>query len=343
MPDASGFPCTGVYRWPQNVSISASNEPRCCGRDSNYNGTSLSRRQGMNDLQAYLVGEFIEEYEDGALSRADLEHRVRGMIGDEAEQVLSGVPVRVGGTRTRLAALRPILGGDDMETTDVQIALGQGELQGYMARPSEAGSFPAIVAVHENRGLVEHTKDCARRLASEGYIVLAPDLLSRQGGTGAFADTNDAIAALGQSDPEQNARDLVAALDWLTNQPDVNGGLLGVTGWCMGGGYTWRLATMAGSRIRAAVPWYGPNPPSGVENIAAPVFAIYGGLDERINTGIDDITQKMAAAGKSFEKKIYPGAQHAFNNDTNAERYNAEQAPIAWNDMLAFFKRHLSA
>ncbi|HEX3246888.1 MAG TPA: dienelactone hydrolase family protein [Chloroflexota bacterium] len=297
----------------------------------------------MNDLQAYLIDEFIEEYEDGALSRADLEHRVRGMLGDAgATELLASVPQRSGSTRPRVAAIRPIIGGAELETMDVQIALGQGELEGYLARPTEYGSFPAIVAIHENRGLVEHTRDCARRLASEGYIVLAPDLLSRQGGTSKFPDPNDAIAALGQSDPEQNAKDLVAALDWLTNQPDVNGGLLGVTGWCMGGGYTWRVATMAGSRIRAAVPWYGPNPPSGVENIAAPVFAIYGALDERINAGIDDITQKMSAAGKTFEKKIYPGAQHAFNNDTNAERYNAEQAPIAWNDMLAFFKRHLS-
>ncbi|MFN0070894.1 MAG: dienelactone hydrolase family protein [Chloroflexota bacterium] len=298
----------------------------------------------MNDLQAYLIGEFIEEYEDGALSRADLERRVQGMVdAHEAASVLSSVALRGGATRPRVAAIRPIIGGADLETMDVQIALGQGELSGYLARPTDYGSFPAVVAIHENRGLVEHTKDCARRLASEGYIVLAPDLLSRQGGTGAFADPNDAIAALGQSDPNQNARDLVAALDWLSNQPDVNGGLLGVTGWCMGGGYTWRVATLAGSRIRAAVPWYGPNPPSGVENIVAPVFAIYGALDERINAGIDGITQQMSAAGKSFEKKIYPGAPHAFNNDTNAERYNAEQAPVAWADMLTFFKTHLSA
>lgn len=298
----------------------------------------------MNDLQAYLIGEFIEEYEDGALSRADLEHRVRGMVGEaEAASLLGSVPLRAGATRPRTPALRPVMGGADLETMEVDIALGQGELRGYLARPSEAGSFAAIIAIHENRGLVEHIKDVARRLASEGYVVLAPDLLSRQGGTASFADTNDAIAALGQSDPDQNARDLVAALDWLSNQPDVDGGRLGVTGWCMGGGYTWRVATLAGTRIRAAVPWYGPNPPSGIENIAAPVFAIYGELDERINAGIDGITQQMAAAGKSFEKKIYPGAQHAFNNDTNAERYNAQQAPIAWADMLAFFKAKLGA
>lgn len=298
----------------------------------------------MNDMQAYLVGEFIEEHEDGALSRNDLERRLGGILGEAAAAgVLSEVALRVGPIRSRPIVSRPIRGGADLESYDVQIALGQGELLGYLARPSEAGDFPAVVAIHENRGLVEHTRDCARRLASEGYVVLAPDLLSRQGGTVKFPDPNDAIAALGQSDPEQNTRDLVAAIDWLANQPDVASAHIGVTGWCMGGGYTWRVTTQAGTRIKAAVPWYGPNPPSGIENIAVPVFAIYGELDERINAGIDAITQHMQAHGKQFEKKIYPNSPHAFNNDTNAERYNAEQAPIAWRDMLSFFETHLKA
>jgi hypothetical protein len=103
----------------------------------------------------------------------------------------------------------------------------------------------------------------------------------------------------------------------------------------MGGGYTWRVATQAGSRIRAAVPWYGPNPPEGVENIAAPVFAIYGELDQRINAGIETIRREMQSHGKSFTHRVYPGAQHAFNNDTNAERYHpnrrASHGPMCWS------------
>jgi carboxymethylenebutenolidase len=295
----------------------------------------------MHDMQEYLVGEFIEEYVDGNLSRTDLERRVLGILGEaEGSGVLAAVPARVGGARPRRAAVvSPIRGGAGLDTKDVSIPVEGAQLLGYLASPSEQGRYPGILAVHENRGLVEHTKDCARRLASEGYVVLAADLLSRQGGSGKFPDPNDAIAALGQSDAEQNANDLVKALDWLAQQPNVDANKLGVTGWCMGGGYTWRVLIKAGSKVTAGVPWYGPNPPSGAESIAAPVFAIYGELDERINAGIDAITE--ALKGKPFEKKIYPGAQHAFNNDTNAERYNAEQAPIAWRDMLQFFAKHL--
>jgi carboxymethylenebutenolidase len=296
----------------------------------------------VNDIQEYLVTEFIEEYEDGNLGREDLERRVHGILGrDDAVRVLARVPARPEPARRRPPAQVPICGGAGLHTEDVRIPVSGGELLAYLARPDDAGRRPGIIAIHENRGLVPHARDCARRLASAGYTVLAPDLLSRRGGTAAFPQQNDAIAALGQTDPEQNTRDLIVALDWLAAHPAADGGRLGVTGWCMGGGYTWRVATRAGTRIRAAVPWYGPNPSSGVANIGAPVFAIYGALDERINAGIDSIVQQMAAHGKPFEHTIYPNAQHAFNNDTNPERYNPEQAKIAWGDMLRFFERRL--
>lgn len=300
----------------------------------------------MHDMQRYLVTEFIEEYEDGALDRATLERRVVGILGsEEASRVLAGVPERHGAAPRVAAAARmagPIHGGAGLTTADVKVPVADGGLRGYLVRPDDADRRPGLVAIHENRGLVEHIRDCARRLASAGYVVFAPDLLSRRGGTEKFSDPSEAIAALGQSDPQQNTRDLVTALDWLAGQPGVDGGRLGVTGWCMGGGYTWRVATQAGDRIRAVVPWYGPNPPDGVERIAAPVFAIYGELDQRINAGIDAIAAQMEAHGKAFSHKIYAGAQHAFNNDTNAERYDPAQAPIAWNDMLKFFSQHLA-
>jgi carboxymethylenebutenolidase len=299
----------------------------------------------MSGMQDYVVEESIEEYQGGAISREMLERRVVGALGvDEGHRVLAGVPLHAGPARSRRPVPAPIQGGAGVETQDVRIPVQGGELLGYLARPEGAGPFPAVLAIHENRGLVDHTKDCARRLAADGYVALAPDLLSRQGGTAAkFSDPNDAIAALGKSDAEENTRDLVAALDWLRQQPGVDGSRMAVTGWCMGGGYTWRVVTQAGNRLKAAVPWYGPNPPGDVDKIAAPVFAIYGALDERINAGIDGITQQMKQHGKAFEHKVYPNAQHAFNNDQNPERYNAEQAPIAWNDMLQFLAKHLKA
>jgi carboxymethylenebutenolidase len=288
----------------------------------------------MHDMQQYVVTEFIEDYEDGLLERADLERRLVGLVGaSDAANLLASVPVVTPRARRRVVVPRPIQGGAGVQAEDVTIPIQGGQLLGYLARPEGDGSRGAVLAIHENRGLVEHTKDCARRLAAAGYVALAPDLLSRQGGTGAV---EDATAALGKADANQNTQDLIATLDWLAKQPGVDGNRLAVTGWCMGGGYTWRVATQASSRIKAAVPWYGPNPPSDADKIAAPVFAIYGALDERINAGIPAIAEQMWKNNKAFALRVYPNAQHAFNNDQNAERYNAEQAPIAWNDMLYF-------
>ncbi|HEY7061985.1 MAG TPA: dienelactone hydrolase family protein [Chloroflexota bacterium] len=288
----------------------------------------------MRDMQEYVATEFIEDYEDGLLERADLERRLVSLVGaSEAANLLASVPIVAPRARRRVAVPRPIQGGAGIQAEDVSIPIQGGQLLGYLARPEGDGRRGAVLAIHENRGLVEHTKDCARRLAAAGYVTLAPDLLSREGGTAASAD---ATAALGKADANQNTQDLVAALDWLAKQPGVDGNRLAVTGWCMGGGYTWRVATQAGSRIKGAVPWYGPNPPSDADKIAAPVFAIYGALDERIDAGIPAIAEQMWKNNKPFALRIYPNAQHAFNNDTNAERYNAQQAPIAWNDMLYF-------
>ncbi len=298
----------------------------------------------MHDMQRYVATEFIEEYEDGLMSRAELERRLTGLLGaQDAARLLAGVPVPARPLRHRAAPPPPMQGGAGLVTEDVQIPIQGGTLLAYVARPEGVSRAPGILAIHENRGLVDHIKDCARRLAAAGYVALAPDLLSRQGGTGAFAETADATAALGKADPNQNTQDLIAALDWLGQQAYVDGSRLAVTGWCMGGGYTWRVVTQAGSRLKAAVPWYGPNPPGDVDKIQAPVFAIYGALDERINAGLPSIVEQMWKNNKLFALKIYPDAQHAFNNDQNPERYNAQQAPIAWADMLHFLEQYVKA
>jgi carboxymethylenebutenolidase len=298
----------------------------------------------MGEMQDYVVAEFVEEYHQGHRSRADLDRALTASLGAEAaSRVLAEIPVLPERRQRRALPTAPIRGGAGTKGEDVKIPISGGELRAYLARPEGNGPHPAILAIHENKGLVDHIRDVANRLASEGYVVLAPDLLSREGGTDKFTDVNDATAALGKADAEQNTRDLVAAIDWLGKQQGVDSSRIGVTGWCMGGGYTWRVATQAGNRIHAAVPWYGPVPQSDVDKIAAPVFAIYAGLDERINAGIGPITQQMQAGGKSFDHKVYPNAQHAFNNDQNPERYNAEQAKIAWGDMLRFFQQNLKS
>ncbi len=298
----------------------------------------------MHDMQRYVVTEFIEDYEDGLMSRADLERRVAGLVGArEAADVLAGVPVLHRDLRPRATPPAPMQGGAGIATQDVAVPVAGAMLAGYLARPEGDGRRAAVLAIHENRGLVDHIKDCARRLASAGYVALAPDLLSREGGTQSFAESADATAALGKADPNQNTQDLLAALDWLAQQGFVDSGRLAVTGWCMGGGYTWRVVTQAGGRLKAAVPWYGPNPPGDVDKIQATVFAIYGALDERINAGIPAISEQMWKGNKAFAMRVYPGAQHAFNNDQNPERHNAQQAPIAWGDMLYFLEQSLRA
>src|SRR4051812_8152968 len=125
----------------------------------------------MSSMPDYVVSESIEEYQSGAIGRAELERRVLGALGPtEGRRVLERVPERAGAARRRLAVPPPIRGGAGLETQDVRIPVQGGELLGYVARPEGAGPFPAILAIHENRGLVDHTKDCARRLAAEGYV-----------------------------------------------------------------------------------------------------------------------------------------------------------------------------
>lgn len=296
----------------------------------------------MDDLKEYLVTEFVEEYEDGFLSRPEMERRIVGVLGDEAEAYLRSVPMN--SVEPQPPAVPPSSQAADfddlVDVTTVTIPVEGGELSAYFARPKGGGTVPGVIAVHENRGLTPHIKFCARKLASAGYAVLAPDLLSRAGGTDSFAEPADAIAAIGQSDSGQNVEDLLTALTWLGEQDGVDGERLAATGWCWGGANAWRLATRAGSRIRAAVPWYGPVPSEGWEGIEAPVFAIYGELDERVNAGLPTAVETMTELGKPFENKVYPGAQHAFNNDT-AERYNEEQAKLAWQDMLDFLSANV--
>lgn len=292
----------------------------------------------MANFLKYVAIELVEDYELGIVTEEQCRERLVTLVGEQesARLLASAVPGGNGGHAGAGSAASA--GVEGVEGTDVRIPSGGTELLGYLARPAQGGSYPGLIAIHENRGLVEHTRDCARRLASAGYLVLAPDLLSRQGGTASLPDEDARIAALGQADRDAGITDLLTALGWLSGRPGT--GPLGVTGWCMGGGYAWGLAVAAGDLLKAAVPWYGPVP-SSVAGLRAAVFAIYGELDQRINAGIDPITDAMAREGLAFSKKVYPGANHAFNNNTNPGRYSPEQAPIAWQDMLDFFAGNL--
>jgi carboxymethylenebutenolidase len=192
---------------------------------------------------------------------------------------------------------------------------------------------------HENRGLTEHIKDVTRRLAKAGYVALAVDLLSRNGGTAALS-SDEVPTILGNTPSDQFVQDFLNGWRYLQDQPFAQADRVGMVGFCFGGGVTWLMATRM-PELRAAVPFYGPHPAvEEVPNIQAAVLAIYGERDQRINQGIPAIEEAMQQNNKIYEKVIYPDADHAFHNDTGP-RYNPEAARDAWRRTLEWFDNYL--
>ena len=213
-------------------------------------------------------------------------------------------------------------------------------LLGYLAHPAGEGSYPVVLVCHENRGLTDHIKDVTRRLAKAGYVALAVDLLSRQGGVTAFS-SDQVPGALGNTLPDQFVQDFISGWEYLKTLPYAQAERVGMVGFCFGGGVTWLVATRM-PELRAAVPFYGPHPPvEDVPNIQAAVRAIYAGNDQRINQGIPAIEEAMRENSKVYEKIIYPNVDHAFHNDTGT-RYNPEAAQDAWSKTLEWFGKYLA-
>jgi carboxymethylenebutenolidase len=309
------------------------------------------------DFKGYLQSEFVEDYEEGLLTRRQALKLLTGVTGSLAladvllaectptavAPTLSGEPTA--SPTTTQASVDP--GRMPESRAGAAIIAGGNEFPGegatvtaYHARPTTQDRRPAVLVCHENRGLTEHIKDVTRRLASAGYVALAVDLLSRIGGTNSVGDPADVPGILGNTPPEQFVSDFVSAWHWLQAQEYVITEGVGMVGFCFGGGVTWRVA-IGLPDVRAAVPFYGPHPdPSEVGAIRAAVLAIYAGNDQRINQGIPPIEEAMQVAGKTYEKVVYPGVDHAFHNDTGS-RYNAEAATDAWARTLDWLNRYL--
>lgn len=220
---------------------------------------------------------------------------------------------------------------------------GQGAtLMGYLAKPKGKGSWPIVLVCHENRGLTDHIKDVARRYGKAGYVALAVDLLSRQGGTNKV-DPTQVPGLLGNTaDTNQFVADFKSGLAYAQTLAYARGDRAGMVGYCFGGGVTWRCV-MAMPELRAAVPYYGPIPAmTEAAKINAAVLAFYGELDNFVNPGIPNAENAMKQNNKTFEKMIYPGAGHAFNNDTGAS-YNAAAAKDAFGRSVAWFDKYLKA
>jgi carboxymethylenebutenolidase len=216
----------------------------------------------------------------------------------------------------------------------------KGKISGYLARPKDKVKRPAVLVIHENRGLNPHIEDVARRLAAEGFLALAPDLLSVNGGT---PDDEDKARDLhNKTDREAMITAAVAGAAFLATHPESTG-KVGTVGFCFGGGVVNRLATDSPD-IAAAIPYYGTQPPAEkVAAIKAPLLLQYAENDENIDKGIPAFEAALKANNKRYTVYIYPGTQHAFNNDTGAARYNKAAADLAWSRTLAFLKENLGA
>ena len=212
-----------------------------------------------------------------------------------------------------------------------------GKFSGYLVRPKAKGKRPAVLVIHENRGLNPHIKDVARRLATEGFLVYAIDLLSPLGGTPEDEEKGrELFGKINRADPSAN----VAAVSFLKKHPESTG-KVGAVGFCAGGEMVDQLAT-ASPEVDAVVSYYGRPPAADkVPAIKASLLLHYAENDSGVNAGVPAFEEALKANNKKYTKYQYPGTQHAFNNDTGGPRYNKEAAELAWGRTLTFFKETL--
>lgn len=215
---------------------------------------------------------------------------------------------------------------------------GNGSIKGYLARPAKGKKFPAVLVIHENRGLNPYIEDVARRLAKAGYMAFAPDGLTSVGGYP--GDDEKGAAAFRKIDGKKMTEDFVAAAKWLNGRPDSKG-KLGAVGFCFGGGMVNQLAVRLGSDLNAGVVFYGRQAGvADVPKIAAPLMFHYAGNDQGVNAGIAAYETALKENKKQFQSFNYEGKQHGFHNDTTP-RYDPESAKQAWTRTLEFFKTNL--
>jgi carboxymethylenebutenolidase len=233
-----------------------------------------------------------------------------------------------------------IIAADDarLETQRIKYPIEKGEMQAYLARPKGEKKLPAVIVIHEIFGLTAHIEDVARRIALEGFLVIAPDALSPLGGTA--SNSNDIMGKMRQLDYAATVKNFAAAVRYLRTHPQTTGNV-GCTGFCWGGAMTNQVAVNA-PELKAAAPYYGNAPAAeDVPKIKASMLCHYAGEDARINEGIQGFEAALKKAGIEYHIHIYQGAQHGFNNDSNPQRYNKEAAELAWKRTMAFFKQKL--
>lgn len=280
------------------------------------------------------IRSFYREYREGRLTRRGFLKKL-SLVTGSAAAAAALLPVI---ESNELMAAKEAGKNQALVTEFVNYPAATGNMRAFMARPKKGKKFPAVIVIHENRGLVPHIRDVAGRMADEGFLVLAPDALSPVGGTP--DDTSNVRELFGKLNNDETTKNFVAAVKYLKTHPKSNG-KVGCTGFCWGGAMTNNVAVNSPD-LNAAVPYYGRTPaPEDVEKIKAPVMAHFAGNDPGINAGIPAFEEALKKYNKEYQIFMYEGASHAFNNDSNPERYNEQAAKLAWERTVNFFREKL--
>jgi carboxymethylenebutenolidase len=279
--------------------------------------------------------DLYDDFTHGGMSRRSFIDKLAALAGSTAAATAL-LPI----LQNNYAQAQTVPENDPRITAETVDIPGIPGLKGYLVKPKDAaGKLPTVIVIHENRGLNPHIKDVTRRMAAEGFIALGLDYLSPMGGTPTDEDKGrEMIGQLKQPDVIAYGK---AAVAYLKGRPDSNG-KVGAIGFCWGGGAVNNLAVNE-PNLNAGVAYYGGQPkPEDVPKINAAMMMHYGGLDERINAGIPAYEAALKQAGKTYEIYVYEGANHAFNNDTNAARYDKEASDLAWRRTVEFLKKNLT-
>ena len=281
------------------------------------------------------IVDLYDSFTHGVIDRRDFLDRLTGIAGSSAA-ALALLPL-LQNNYARAAMIAP----DDARliTETISYDAAGTPISCYLARSKSKAKRPAVIVIHENRGLNPHIQDIARRIALEGFLALAVDMLSPLGGTP--GDEDKGREMIGSLNAGETAQRIAAAVPYLAKHPESTGNV-GAVGFCWGGGMVNRIAVLSPD-LKAGVAYYGAQPPAAqVPSIHAALLLHYAGLDQRINAGIPAYESALKAAGKNFEVHVYPNVNHAFNNDTSS-RYDKAAAEQAWSRTVAFFSDKLGA
>jgi carboxymethylenebutenolidase len=302
----------------------------------------------VTEFQRYLAEEVAEDHADGLVSRREALRRLGllGLSGAAAASLLAGAmageagALTRSGARTGSARVQEAAEAAALPTREITFRGPRGrKLIGAWAAARQPRG--GVLVIHENRGLNDSIRSIAGRLAASGYSALAIDLLSEEGGTKAFADEFEAMAALGAAPPSRFVADMKAGVTELRRR--VPGKKVAATGFCFGGGMTWLLLASKEPRLAAAVPFYGPFPDNGnLAGAKAAVLGIYAELDSRVNASQPAARAALRAAGLRHQIVTFPGVDHAFFNPTSS-RHDPATASAAYRRMVSWFDTYVAS